>query len=424
MSLVTTNPRFAWAIYLVLASYSIFQLFLQGTVGLVADQLKLDFGTDAASIGVLSSVFFYPYILMQIPAGVILDRWGHRRVLTLGMGLVGLSALLFSAASSMEWAMACRVLMGVGCSFGFVGLLSGVTRVFEVRHFPFMVALGETLTMLIASRLNVGASWVIEFWGWRYGFLGASMVAFCISLCLWALLGRFPQSPSPTSPVPSQPLFYTLGVLLKRKEIWAYGVIGGCLFSIVTVFAYLWAVPFVQEAYHSDLYSATSAVAMVYVGIGVFSPVIGILAGYVHKLWLLLVSSVTSGILLSAIIYAPELVAKDLNLAFFVLGMTASGYHMAFAIVGEKTEEQYRTTALGLTNMITMIWAPLLQTGIGMWLSRSSDLGMQVYTVGDYQKALVLLALNLVCAFALVLMLLKKEVFYVLRDRSAPISRS
>jgi MFS family permease len=86
-------------------------------------ELSRDFGLSAAALGNLSAFYFYGYALVQIPTGLLADRWGPRRVLTLGATVTAAGTLLFAIAPTVVWANAGRLAIGTAAGMAFVSML-------------------------------------------------------------------------------------------------------------------------------------------------------------------------------------------------------------------------------------------------------------------------------------------------------------
>ena len=84
------------------------------------------FNIGATVTGVLSSAFFYTFIILQVPAGIILDRINIRVVITAATAVCGIGCIIFGLAPTLSIAFIGRLLMGVGGTFGFLGMTKAV----------------------------------------------------------------------------------------------------------------------------------------------------------------------------------------------------------------------------------------------------------------------------------------------------------
>jgi MFS family permease len=130
-----------------------------------------DLHASGALIGLLSSAYFYPYALMQIPTGLLSDSWGPRRTISLFLIIACAGSVLLGMASSPFWAVTGRVLVGLGVSTLFVCTLKILSQWFHAREFATMtglfMALGGLGYLAAAGPLAFLSSRI----GWRTSFL-------------------------------------------------------------------------------------------------------------------------------------------------------------------------------------------------------------------------------------------------------------
>ena len=91
-------PWLVWGIGAMLFFYSFFHRVAPSVM--VSDLMRA-FSMGGAILGTLSGLYFYPYAALQLPLGLMLDRWGPRRVLTSAAAVCALGTLLFATAPSL-----------------------------------------------------------------------------------------------------------------------------------------------------------------------------------------------------------------------------------------------------------------------------------------------------------------------------------
>ena len=117
----STFKVLAWVICLIAALNYSYDFFIRAAPGVMEHQLEDAFNIGKIGLGWLSSAYFISYTLMQIPAGIIIDRFDRKIVIGLATLLCVFGNFLFSATNHYEVAFAGRILMGVGSAFGFIG---------------------------------------------------------------------------------------------------------------------------------------------------------------------------------------------------------------------------------------------------------------------------------------------------------------
>ena len=403
---VQGEPRIAlaWFMWATTALFVLFQFFLQLSSGEIVDGLMKSFSLSALGGGVLASTYYYIYVVLQTPAGLLIDRFGPRRLLSLGSWVCALGCLLFGSAHLLMWAIVGRLLMGLGAAFAFIGSLNVIARWFPPKQFALMAAVAETIGM---GGTLLGGFFLANFvqrMGWRYSMIGAAAIAAVIGGLVWIIVRDAPPGLILAS---SKNKYHRAGrqdfyFLIKKSKIWLNGLYSGLMFSIITVFVALWAIPYMQLAHHLSLVMASIVCNLVFIGVGLAGPVVGWLDGRIaDRRWLLLVCSLVSAGLITVIIYMPQLSLPMVMSLMMLLGIFASGYVLTFGIANEIVPSHMRGTSLGFVNALSVGAAPLLQPIIGFVLHLTAHSVTNVgeyYSIHNYQEALTLIPLLILIA--------------------------
>ena len=115
--------RLAWFIWGLGALFYLIGFFQRVAPAVMTAELMREFQISAAGLGNLSGYYFYSYVAMQIPTGIIVDTWGPRRLLSLGALVAGVGTLLFAVSPNLAWAGIGRLLIGGSVAVAFVGML-------------------------------------------------------------------------------------------------------------------------------------------------------------------------------------------------------------------------------------------------------------------------------------------------------------
>jgi len=395
----------AWLMWGVAASFVIFQFFLQLSSGEIVSRLMHSFAITAFGAGILASTYYYIYVTLQIPAGMLIDRFGTRQLLTLGALVCALGCFLFGVAPNLILAALGRLLMGGGAAFAFVGALNIISKWFPAHRFAMMVAFAETVGTLGTVVGNFFLANVVQHFGWRESMIGAGVVGLFISLLIASIVRDAPRSQVVTHSLPPGTLKRDLKFLIKNPVAWVNGIYSGIMFTILSVFVALWAIPFVQVAYHVSLVISTLLCNLVFAGVVIGGPIIGWLDGYVKDRRILLAFfTLASAVLLSVLIYVPGLSLGVLIVLMLLIGVFACTYIVTFAVANEIVPAHIRGTSIGFTNALSMCTAPLLQPLIGLILDlvvHRHATHMSHYTVHDYQIALSILPILILAATVL-----------------------
>src|SRR3989338_1805167 len=138
----------AWSVWIIAVIFVSFQFLLQLSSGEMISGLMRSFMLTAFGGAILTSSYYYIYTLLQVPAGMLIDRFGPRSVLSVGAAIVCIGSLLFAWSKVLWIALIARILMGTGASFAFVGCISLIAIWFPVKRFAMMTGIVETVGML------------------------------------------------------------------------------------------------------------------------------------------------------------------------------------------------------------------------------------------------------------------------------------
>ncbi|OGO95527.1 MAG: MFS transporter [Coxiella sp. RIFCSPHIGHO2_12_FULL_44_14] len=398
---------YPWIVWAVSMLFVLFQFFLQISSGVIIDGLMKDFSLSALGGGVLVSTYYYIYVLLQMPAGLLVDYFGPRRVLTIGAAVCALGCLLFGFSRVLSVAIVGRLLMGGGAAFAFVGSLNVVARWFPLNRFILLTGLAESIGMIGGILGGLFLAKLVQFLGWRHAMIGAAFLGFLISMLIGLIVRDRSDHhvSSPMTMIFDRSLWCDLKSLIRKKIAWINGAYSGLLFAVVTVFVALWGIPYIMLAYHVRLIIATLICDLVFLGVAIGTPLVGWLDGQIyHRRPLLIGGALGSAVLLSIVIYVPILPLGLLCVLMALLGILLSVYMLPFAIGNEIVPPHWRGASIGFVNCLSVAGAPLLQPLVGLILylfTTHSGYGIDRYAVLHYQIALSVLPIILLLAAGL-----------------------
>src|ERR1700760_4109224 len=152
--------------FLFAAGYFVSYVFRGVNLGF-APLITHDLGLSAADLGLLTSLYFIGFAGAQIPAGVLLDHYGARRVTAVTLLFAALGIWVFGAAHSLGMMMVGRLLIGVGVSVCLGAAFKALAQHFPAPRLPLMnglvMAIGGSGGVMVGSPLT----WVLGFSNWR-----------------------------------------------------------------------------------------------------------------------------------------------------------------------------------------------------------------------------------------------------------------
>jgi sugar phosphate permease len=420
--------RYRWGIFWIMAIAYVFVYFHRLCPAVVALDLQRDLAATGAFMGLLASAYFYPYAIMQFPAGLLSDSLGPRKTVTFFLALAGLGSIIFGLTPGMDLAIAARAIVGLGVSMVFIPTMKILSQWFRVREFAFMTAILNTMggvgALTAATPLALMTGWV----GWRLSFELIGIGTIVISVLVWIIVRNRPQDkgwPSlaeidkigtaPTTPPQVIPLLQGAKKVVTEKYFWPVAIWFFCLVGIFFSFGGLWAGPYLMHVYGLSRAEAGQVLNMIAVGLIVGSPMMSILSDKVlrsRKKVLILFSAILVVILITLNVYPDGLSKTSLYIGMLLFSISSS----AIVVIGFTTTKELfpveiAGTSVGTVNLFPFLGGAILQPVLGWVLETYPKDPAGAYSLAGYQAVFaLLLGISVV---ALVSSLLLKETFPV-----------
>ncbi len=392
-----------YTIWLLCTFFVLLQFFLQLSSGIVIGSIMYEMKLSALTASILSSSFYIIYTILQIPVGILADKYNPRMILTLGSLTYGFGCILFASSHTLFSLFVARILIGIGSSCSFVIMVHVVRSHYPIKYFSTLIGTSETLGFFATVVGMISMGQFITYFGWRVFMKIAAILAVLLSVLFWL---KIPNSENKKTQTVS--FGNSFKKIINNKLLWMNGMFIGLCFSTITVFGAFWAAPFLQLKLQCTIHKASVINALLLLGASVGCPLFGYLSGVVKKRKSLIIAScVISSFLFTLLILFPSKNLITNGLIIFFLGLCCCSYILAYAISNELSPANSLSTCTGFTNTLALATAPILQPLIGYMLDfLSTD---QIYTLNEYQKALTIMPLGLLIAGILVSFLPEKS---------------
>jgi len=391
-----------------------YNYFLRVSPSVMQNDLMQGLHINAYQFGTLAAFYYYAYTPMQIPVGMIYDRFGARIVQFFAVLVVVLGVGTFISADTYQMACVGRLFIGLGTAFAYIGVLKLASIWLAPNRFATIAGLTTAFGMLSAIFSDKILTKFVESVGYKQALQTAFIIGIGLSLTILLFMRNKPKiqlphqlSISKHSPMSIKELLNALRNVLTNPQMWLIGLIG-CLFYLpASVFLDLWGIPYLKSVYHLSAEDAASAVSWVFVGWIISGPSIGALSDKIKRRRpLLMISAVMSAILLSIIFYVPGLSLSSLYVIFFFVGIFCGAHPLCFALGKENSPLKFSGTAVAVTNTLIMLGGLIFQPVVGKLLDNHAvDIvylnGIPQYTPADYTYALSVVPVGLMIAIFL-----------------------
>lgn len=418
---MTTTARGAWTIWGIAAAFYAYGFFQRVAPSVIVDELMLAFALDATLLGTLSAAYFYTYAAMQIPIGILIDRYGARLTLAAGALTAAIGGILFALADGLTAALLGRALIGAGVGAGYIGTLKLVGAWFPLQRFGLLAGLTLAAGTGGAIGAQVPLSFAVALFDWRPTLLAAGIAGLAIALLIATVVRNEPAStaahirPGSTgSPHPSPQL--GLGGILRRRETWLLVLVAGFTGAPILTFAGLWGVPYFVQVQGVERATAASLTSLMLIAWAVGGPLLGGVADRVtSRTRLMMLVAAANTLLWLPFILHPTLplwLALPLVVA---LGLGGGCMIVAFAIVRNVFGTAAAGRALGIVNSSVLLVGAAMQTLFGSLLDQrwagATHAGSRVYGAEAYAAGFLLFAVagGIVTAAALTLLRAERQ---------------
>lgn len=381
----------------------------------MAEPMMKTFGVTGEGFGFISAFYFYAYAPTQLPAGVLYDRYGPRKLMTFAIILCALGSAFFASTDSIFTASMGRFLIGIGSAFSFIGVLVLLSRWFPAHYFAILAGVAQLMSSVGAIFGEMPLARLVEAVGWRQASFILSAVGFILAGFFWTYIRDFPHQKNQT--IPNHYLrdeWKRLLAVCKHSYTWIVGAYAFSIWTPIAVFAALWGVPYLQEKFHITVVAASGMCSLIWLGIGLGSPLLGWFSDLMESRRLSLgISSVLGLSATLVLLYWPELSLPMACFTLFIFGLGAGGQTVSFAVVTENNPSHLVGTASGFNNLSVLIGGALFQPFVGYMLQHSNawhlSHGVHVYSVESYNKALAVLPLCFLASLLIVLFFMKES---------------
>ncbi|MGE5511611.1 MAG: MFS transporter [Bacteroidota bacterium] len=392
-----TLPFLGW---LTAAVFFFYAWVLRVAPSVMIEELMRDFAVGAAAIGNLSAFYFYGYAGLQIPIGMMIDRFGPRRLIASAAAVCALGCVLFACSSVFWGAAAGRFLIGASAAFSLVGAMAVAGQWFPANRFALLSGLAMMLGMAGGVFGQAPLRAAVEAFDWRGAVLLTAAGGVVLALAAWGTVRDRQRGSGGFAHV-----LAGLGQVMRNPQTWLIAIAGLGTTGPLLGFAGLWGVPYLVATHGLDHKAAASITSTLFIGWGVGAPLFGWLSDRIGLRRPPFVAGVlVCAAAMAALIYVPELPVPAIALLCFLCGFGGSSQIVGFAAVREHNAAALSGTAIGLVNgMVTgagALYQPLLGWLLDLAWGGQMASGARIYDAAAYRSAFAVLVAGAVVGLA------------------------
>lgn len=354
----------AWLIWGVATIFAGFQLFIGVLLGATAKELSIQLSIKTADVSGISALYFLVYGLMQIPAGIIIDRYSIKKILSIGSVVAVICLLMIGFSKSAFVVCLLVVVIGIFLSFNFIGALVLASRWFPPKMFSVVTGMVAGISGLVSSVLCFLVISILPKIG-ENTIITASAIGVIISLLIFLVIEDYPGMAEEHSKVKNKESLTDLVYGLYKSVCNIQILLSALIVTLVTgsflAFITFWFFQY-QELYKNTPMLTAILNILVLVGISIGAPTLGWISekmqmrkpvGYIICIGLLILEIV--------VLQPKSLPFITLFPIFFLLGFFANNVSIGFSLVKENSEPGHIGTALAFANTLIFLGMSFLQ---------------------------------------------------------------
>jgi MFS family permease len=390
-----------WWMWVIAALFYCYESFLQISPNVMNDDLRMAFHLSAEQMGHLGAWYFYAYALMQIPVGLLIDRYGVKPLLGSSVLVCALGSLVFGFAHTFGQACIGRFLIGFGSSFAVVSCMQIAAVWLPPKRFALLTGATLMLGMLGAAGAQVPLHALLSLIGWRHTmFLFAALGLLLMFVVMLVLVDK----PKVVSVADEHGTFDHGAVswwsgmkeTLMAWRIWLVSIYAALMFVSTPVFGGLWGASFLIGTLQISEAKAAYMIQYLFIGWAVGAPLFGWFSDRIQRrLPPMYIGSLGTLIVLLMVLYLHALPLLVYPFLLFAMGFFTSGFLPSFSIIRDISVPHCRATNLGFANTMNMMGPALANPLVGWLLDKHWDgrlVGhVRIYNAHDYHLAVMVL---------------------------------
>ncbi len=330
----------------------------------IAPQLIEEFGLDAADLGFLTAAYFFSFGVVQIPLGVVLDRYGPRTVLTVLLAIAAAGAVLFGMGESMFDLVAGRTLIGLGVSATMMGSFKAITLWFPQSRWPvvngFFLAMGGAGAMSATTPIEA----LLAYTDWRGIFMGLAAVTAGTAALIFLVV---PERRDEAEAGQRVGQIEGLKVIYRDRFFWRVAPLTFICQATQLAILGLWSGPWLRDVAGLDRAGVAASLFVIAAGLTMGFISLGLLANLAERCGVTLIRFTATGIVvlmmaLAAIVFEAD---PESVWPWLVFGFMSNIAVLNLPLLSRYFPLSYSGRVFTSVNLFVILGAFAVQSGIG-----------------------------------------------------------
>lgn len=396
------NPKLgtltAYIVVLLGASFYLYEFFLRVMPTVITSELMSAFSVGTGQLGQLIGCFFYAYAIMQLPAGLLCDRFGARVCLTAAVCVCALSTLCFQATDHFLLASLSRLAIGAASAFAFIGPLALSARWFPADKQALITGCVQIMGCIGAIFAGKPIRMMVQTVGWRISLYYAGLFGILLTGLFFLILKDSPDvKEHDNQSTDNTEITSILHSVAKNKINWYVGFAAFGSWAAVAIFAESWGVPFLSLIQAQSDDQSAQQLMWVWISMAIASPAAGWISNHlkerIRPTMVLLGMGLVASLFL--IVFQPSS-SWIVNIMLIAIGTSSAAQPITFGLINDLNRDDTMATAISLNNMILVCSTGVLTPISGYILEYYAPVsGYMPNTVAPYQAAFMVVPISI-----------------------------
>ncbi len=354
-----------WVLWILASLTYFYQYYLRVSVSSLSKHLMQDFFLTIVDVSDLAMFYFIAYVITLPISGILIDRFGVKKMLPMAMTAAGSACFLFAWSHDDTQLALARLLMGSATSFTLISALVVIRSYFKPTLFPILSGLTITISVLggvLGGGPLVSAS---DFENWRQLMGYAGCFAFVIAVLFYFIISK--DGPQNAQSTGGAVFLSDLRIFLRKGQSWLPGIYGGFILAPVIAFASFWAAPFLNVYYHISFDKAEYLTSFIFIGYAAGAPLSAILSDKFGLKPTMIcfagVAAIVMWLIINLILPIP-IVA----LCLLLQGVAVGSYILSNVVIELTTDSDIAASAFSFTTMLAQLMGALILWSVGEFL--------------------------------------------------------
>lgn len=400
------STYYPWIVILLCAFFLFYKYVLQVSPSVMTTDLMREFHVNGTGLGNLAATYFYAYLVIQVIAGPLLDRFSPRYLTAFAISLCAIGAFGFASTTSLFAAEVSRALMGMGTAFATVSYMKLSAMWFRPNQVAFVDGLLATAAMIGALCGQIPLTLLVNHAGWRDSLVYCGLFGLFLAFMFFLIVKDKAQPVNVNSQKKlGMPKWEDMLALLKAKKNWVLTFYCGLAFTPVAVLGGLWGNPFFEVAHQLSPTQAAAFTSLIFLGLAIGGPLFGFFADrFGECVNVMMFGTTLSLVTLTLAIYVTNLPLWLLGSFLFIFGLGTGVFMLSYPLGKQINHFGLAATVVALINTGDALFGSFTEPLIGkvldlFWQGKIVN-GVHYFATSDYHIAFSLLPIYLLLALA------------------------